>query len=144
MSSVKTAAEYVKERDAMIRAGAQILSDVLVPAGFHFEPRRGGIGSGGAFAHGQFVRGDRRLEIHFRDTLGLISYHLGKQQVSHQDYLKCLGVYGRHHYPDFPNDPLESFHALAKDLSLFFEDFLTGDGSLLLACAADPPKPSLP
>lgn len=49
--------------------GAKILEQVLGPHGFEFRFQSEGQSSGGLFACGQFVRGDRALELHFRYSL---------------------------------------------------------------------------
>jgi hypothetical protein len=118
--------------------GAEVIGKVLVPAGFTFKFRGDGIGSGGHFASGEFVRGDRRLEFHFRYTLGMVTYHVGTAELSHEDYLRCLGVHEKRHYPDFPKHPLDSFIELSKDLAEFCSDFVTGDASKFLSCT--PPE----
>jgi hypothetical protein len=63
--SKPTAAEILRE-------GAAILAPVLEPHGFRFVLETEGRGSGGHFAAGAFVRGDRRLELHYRHALGLV------------------------------------------------------------------------
>ena len=115
--------------------GASLLEPVLGPHGFSFVFREEGRGSGGVFAVGDFVRGDRRLEIHLRHSVGLVSYHLGAAQVSHGGYMEELGVRPRAAYPGFSDDPLDGFRHLADDLERFAEDFLAGDGALVLRAA---------
>ena len=63
-------------------AGVGILDSVLSPYGFVFEFRDEGIGAMGPFAWGEFVRGDRRLELHYRYGLGLVTYHADGKQVN--------------------------------------------------------------
>jgi hypothetical protein len=121
---------------AMLLRGAEILGEVLQPAGFAFEFRGSGEGSGGLFAWGEFVREDRRVEIHFRHTLGMVAYHVGAAKLTHEDYLKCLGVYEKRHFPDFPKHPLDSFKELSRDLREFCTDFVAGDASKFLSCTA--------
>jgi hypothetical protein len=58
-------------REILLR-GKEELDPLLTPQGFYFEFRSEGPSSGGPFAWGEFVRGDRRLELHFRDSLGLV------------------------------------------------------------------------
>jgi hypothetical protein len=116
--------------------GAEILATVLVPAGFVFNFREHGRGSGGQFAWGEFVRDDRRLEFHFRFSLGMVTYHVGSARLGHEEYMKRLGVYERRHYPDFPEHPLDSFTELSRDLVEFCSDFTLGDASRFLSCAS--------
>ncbi|HKI87011.1 MAG TPA: HXXEE domain-containing protein, partial [Thermoanaerobaculia bacterium] len=67
---------------AKLAEGCKILGSVLLPHGFHFELREVGKSSGGYFAWGEYVKGDRRLEIHFRYSPGHITYHFGDRSIS--------------------------------------------------------------
>jgi hypothetical protein len=106
----------------------------MKPHGFVFELRDEGAGSGGYFAWGEFVRGDRRLEFHYRTSLGLVRYHLGLQSSSHEGYMREIGVLGRNRYPRLSQDPLDGFRDLTHDLH-FATDFLSGSGTVLQAAA---------
>jgi hypothetical protein len=117
--------------EARLRAGVVAVAEVLAPHGFTFRFRESGNSSGGPFASGEFVRGDRRLELHVRESLGLVRYHLGSHSARHEHYMKELGVWPRCEYPDFPNDALDPFARLAHDLS-FAGEFMSGDARLLL------------
>jgi 1-acyl-sn-glycerol-3-phosphate acyltransferase len=118
-----------------LRAGVKIIEPIMNPYGFHFIFHRAGSSSGGNFASGYFVNGKRRLEFHFRQTLGLVTYHVGDKSLSHKNYMRLLGVNGA--YPDFPKDPLDSFHSLASDLQNYCSDFLAGDGTQFLRFASE-------
>lgn len=87
-----------------LHSGAEILSAVMKPHGFVFEFRDEGVGSGGYFTWGEFVREDRRLELHYRNSLGLVQYHLGPQHVSHEGFTREIGVLGRNRYPSFSHE----------------------------------------
>jgi hypothetical protein len=115
--------------------GADILAPVLVPNGFHFVFRGKGRSSGGEFAWGEFVRAERKLELHFRNSLGLVRYHTGHQSASHEAYMREVGVFEHCQYPGFPDEAITSFRALAHDLS-FAEDFLSGSAAVLQRAAA--------
>ncbi|MGA7238049.1 MAG: hypothetical protein WBY44_20345 [Bryobacteraceae bacterium] len=117
--------------EARLRAGVATIATVLAPHGFRFLVRESGNSSGGPFAFGEFVRGDRRLELHVRDSLGLVRYHLGSHSASHEYYMKELGEWPRCDYPGFPNDPMDPFERLAHDLK-FAGEFMSGDARLLL------------
>lgn len=108
--------------------GAEILARVLQPHGFIFKSEASGKGSGGEFSSGAFSRDNRRLELHFRDSLGLVSYHIDRYSLDHETYMRLLDVYGRNEYPGFPKCPLESFHHLAADIQKYCESFTSGDG----------------
>ncbi len=122
-------------RDALLR-GAQILERKLLPLGFHFQFRREGKASGGDFAWGEFIRGDRRLELHFRFSLGLVRYWLGDQGVYHQLYMRHLGARERSRYPGYSEDVDAQFESLLHDLE-FAEDFLSGSGEVLKQAASE-------
>ncbi len=112
---------------ATLQLGVEILTPVLAPHGFHFEFRESDKGSGGHFAWGQFVRGDRRLELHFRHALGLVTYHLGDVVLTHEDFMRvALGGARENAYPGFSNDPLDGFRHLRHDLERFAAAFLAG------------------
>jgi hypothetical protein len=109
-------------------AGAELLSTVLQPHGFVFRLEAHDKGSGGFFASGAFSKDNRRLELHFRHSLGMVSYHIGEDSLDHETYMRLLGVYGRNQYPDFPKEPLDSFRHLCADIQEYCEDFISGDG----------------
>jgi hypothetical protein len=113
--------------------GADTLAKVL-PKDFNFQFHGGGKSSGGNYAWGEFVRGDRKLEIHVRGNLGLVRYHVGAESASHESYMRELGVRERCHYPGFSEDPRDAFQGLAHDLA-FADDFLTGTAALLRQAA---------
>lgn len=121
-------------KEALIK-GAHILESVLGPKGFQFHFRGEGKGSGGNFAWGEFVRGERKLELHFRFSLGLVSYHVADQGASHGAYMAELGVSDKCRYPGVSEDPEAAFSDLAHDLA-FADDFVSGSAEVLLAAAA--------
>ena len=109
----------------VLRAGCEILDTVLVPHGFHFALRDAARSSGGHFAWGKYVRGDRRLALHFRASLGLVTYHLGDVQVSHESCVRTLhGASVGNAYPGFSDDPLDGFRHLRQDLERYASAFL--------------------
>jgi hypothetical protein len=120
--------------EARLRAGVLAIAEVLAPQGFAFRFCESGPSSGGPFASGEFVRGDRRLEFHVRHGLGLVRFHVGSHSASHEYYMKELGVLSQCKYPGFPNDPLDPFVRLAHDLG-FAGEFVSGDARLLLTAS---------
>jgi hypothetical protein len=108
--------------------GMAIVESVLQPHGFKFMLGNVGQGSGGHFASGEFSRDDRRLELHFRHSLGLVTYHIGKHTLDHETYLRYLGKWQQRKYPGFSDDPLDGFRHLAHDLQTFCMDFVSGPG----------------
>jgi hypothetical protein len=126
---VKASARAINPKDALVE-GAKILKAALSPYGFRFRFRGSGRGSGGNFASGAFVRGNRQLELHFRWSLGLVRYHADKASASHEFYMRELGVWDRCQYPGFSDDPNDAFRGLGHDLG-FAQDFLTGSALIL-------------
>jgi len=114
--------------------GARVLLRVLEPHGFHFELRGEGKGAGGNFAWGEFVRADRRLEVHVRYNLGLVVYHSADRSASHESYMRELGVIEQCRYPGFSNNTATEFEGLAHDL-VFADDFLSGTADMLQRAA---------
>ncbi|HEV2304033.1 MAG TPA: hypothetical protein VGR93_00810 [Candidatus Acidoferrales bacterium] len=121
-------------KDALID-GARILGGLLFKKGFEVRFRGAGKSSGGDFAWGEFFRADRRLELHFRASLGLVRYHVGDQSASHEFYMRELGVLDQCRYPTFSNDPMSAFEGLLHDLG-FADDFLDGSAEKLREAAA--------
>jgi hypothetical protein len=119
-----------------LRQGSKILDPVLRPYGFQFTEGSSGIGSGGSFACGDYVFENKRLELHFRYTLGFVTYHLNNYSVSHTAYMRALlGESGGNQYPGFSDDPMNGFRHLAHDLQNFAGDFLFGNGVILVKAA---------
>jgi len=111
----------------VLNRGATILEPVLRPHGFVFVERGTGKGSGGEFAWGEFVHGDRRLELHFRYSLGLVTYHVGQMSVAHEHLMRTIvGSVGGNEYPGYSTDPLDGFRHLRHDLERYGSAFLTG------------------
>jgi hypothetical protein len=120
----------------IFRAGCKALDEVMNPHGFFLVEGASGKSSGGNFASGEYVRGNRRLEIHFRFSLGLVSYHMGSLSLGHEAYMRALlGKGGGNQYPGFSNDPLDGFRHLGYDLAHFCGDFLCGSGEEFGRCA---------
>jgi len=116
-------------------AGRQILDPILNPRGFLFRETGTGKGSGGDFASGQYEKGNRFIELHFRYSLGLVKYHIGALAIRHEDYMRSLlGTSGGNKYPGFSNDPIDEFRNLSFDLETFSIDFLAGAGEEFLRC----------
>ena len=120
----------------LLLEGIRVLDPFFAPRGFHFQFRGEGKGSGGEYAWGEYTRHDRRLELHFRFTLGLVGYHISDLGASHETYMRQLGVWEQCRFPGFSNDPLLAFANLTQDL-LYAEDFLSGSGDVLRMAAAN-------
>ena len=117
--------------------GVEILNGVLSSHGFVFQLGACDKGSGGWFASGSYRRGERELELHFRGSLGLVTYHIGDDSLDHETYMRFVGAYGQNQYPGFPKEPIESFMHLASDISNYCTDFVSGDGSQFRAWAQE-------
>jgi hypothetical protein len=117
------------------RVGCKILDEVMNPHGFFLIEGLSGTSSGGNFARGEYIRGDRKLEIHFRFSLGLVTYHMGDLSLRHESYMRALlGKDGGNQYPGFSDDPLDGFSHLSYDLSHFCGDFMNGSGEEFERC----------
>jgi len=103
--------------------GVKILSTYFEPLGFHFKLTGTGQSSGGHFAYGQFVCGDREIELHFRWSLGLVSYKVGDTVLGHEDYINLLDKHGQNKYPNFSDEPIDAFKCLKSDLENLLKDF---------------------
>jgi hypothetical protein len=113
--------------DEVLRTGSEILSDLLAEYGFIFHLSSSGSSSGGRFASGAFVRGNRKLDLHFRSSLGMVIYYLGDRSISHLDFMwSVLGKLRASRYPGFSDDPLDAFRNLRSDLAEYAADFLFG------------------
>jgi len=111
-----------------LQSGRAILDPVLEPHGFNYFETSAGKGSGGYFASAEYSIGDRRLELHFRYSLGLVRYHFGFMSLSHEEYMTAkLGGSGRSAYPGFSADPIDGFRHLREDLESHCGEFLSGD-----------------
>ena len=134
-----TAAEILAE-------GRAILDPVLVPHGFGFALEREARGSGGAFATASYSRGDRRLELRYRSSLGLVRYHLRSESISHEELVYAvLGGKPGNEYPGFSHERMAAFRHLAHDLEHLGGAFLNGsDAELesLFTQAAENPRPT--
>lgn len=113
-------------------AGCQILDPVFVPQGFLFRLGAVRKGSGGEFAMGEYLRGHRGLELHFRWSLGLVTYKLGTVGASHEAVMRALGVHGQNEYPGFSDEPLEGFRHFRSDIERYGQVFLTGSDAEVL------------
>jgi len=125
---VSPAAGAAEDPKRQLLAGVRILDEVMRRHGFEFRFENEGRGSGGRFANGSYYRDDRRLELHFRGSLGMVTYWIGESRLMHLDYMRSLGVYGRNRYPDFSDDALDSFRELGKGIAEFAQDFTGGNG----------------
>ena len=112
----------------ILREGRNVLDPVMVRHGFSFKPGPAGPSSGGPYTSGVYVNGNRKLETHFRFSLGLVTYHFGQTSLDHESYMRVLlGANGGNKYPGFSEDPIDAFRGLAYDLENFATAFLNGN-----------------
>jgi hypothetical protein len=114
----------------VLELGAQELGLLLGPAGFQFAATGSGSSSGGPFASGEFRRGDRRLELHVRFSLGMVTYHVAESLLTHEELVRAakglLAISGDPEYPGFSDDPREAFPRLRRDIERFGQCFVAG------------------
>ena len=120
----------VREATALLERGVAELTAVLGPAGFEFIQSDEGVDSGGAFASGEFLKGDRRLELGVRSSLVLVRYHFGDESLPHEDLVRGVraleAIAAEGQYPGFSSDPMAGFRHLRNDLDRFGAIFLRG------------------
>jgi hypothetical protein len=119
-----------REATALLERGVAELAEVLGPAGFEFIQSDEGTDNAGPFASGEFLKGDRRLELSVRSSLVLVRYHFGDESLSHEDLVRGVraleGISVEGEYPGFSNDPMAAFRHLRHDLERFGAIFLRG------------------
>ena len=109
-------------RSETLRRGVDILDAVMAPAGFDFEQVHDGT-----YVCGRYRRADRTLELHFSDSLRLVSQRIGDIVVMHDDYMRALVGPSGGHYPSSSAEPLEGFRGLRTDLREHGGEFLRGN-----------------
>ena len=120
-----------KSPTEILRDGRLVLDPVMEKFGFIFAGVLSGKGSGGPYASGTYLNKDRKLQIHFRYSLGLVTYHFGTLSMDHASYMRALlGNVGGNKYPGFADSPLVQFDDLAYDLRTYATAFLNGDFDL--------------
>jgi hypothetical protein len=132
----------------VLRQGAAELDAILGPHGFTFLETGSGLGSGGHYARGEFRRERRRLELHVRWSLGLVTYHVDDASLSHEDLTRAVAATQHVHepaqYPGFSEQPVDGFRHLAADLVRFARVFTRGTAeefSAMVAWVRQHPKP---
>lgn len=121
-----------KNASEMLVEGAKLLEPLLLSHDFRFRLLKTGHSSGGQFASGEFTRGFRRLEFHYRYSLGMVTYHLGDSSMGHEEYMRSLlGKPYASLFPGFYTDPLDAFRDLLGDLESRAGEFLSGTDNAL-------------
>jgi hypothetical protein len=115
-----------KPKDVLLQ-GAELLRPLFTEHGFAFELLGGGPSSGGEFAYAEYRKGERRIEFHFRHSLGMVTYHLGPDSISHEQYMFSVREKpSLSRYPGFSGDPLDAFRDLGGDIEAYCAEFLGG------------------
>lgn len=124
-----------EKRETLLRA-AELLAPAL--ANFHFRVIACGCGAGGAFAHGEFALGERRVVLLIRHQALLVIYRIGNAAITHHQYFgppAALSEYG--HSPQwFAGSVLAAVASVKRDLALHGADFVHGHGERFLKIAA--------
>ena len=124
--------------EEILLQGSGLLLPLFSAHGFVFMQLANGSSSGGRFASAEFRRGDRWFEFHFRYSLGMVTYHLGSESISHQEYMcSVLGKPNLSRYPGFSDEPLAAFRDLRTDLEEYCGDFLEGTNETFLSRIED-------
>lgn len=135
---MEIAIEMPNDPEEILLKGSELLKPLVTQYGFALRRLSKGKGSGGAFASAEFRRADRRFEFHVRFSLGLVTYHLGSESISHEEYMySVLGEATLSRYPGFFNDPLEAFRGLRDDMRDYCADFLEGPNEVFLSRIKD-------
>jgi len=61
-----------------LKEGRKFIDPIMEANGFHWEAGLAGKSSGGYSDSGQYVKGDRKLQLHFRHFLGLVTYYIAE------------------------------------------------------------------
>lgn len=113
-----------------LEMGAEILGVKLYPLGFTFSIVEQGKGSGGHFAVGAFINGDREIRLWYRFELSGVAFRKAEVERGHVEFMQFLGLEDKSSFPGFGNgDPLAGFRHLLRDLEhcgLFLEQ--NGEG----------------
>jgi hypothetical protein len=113
--------------ESLLAFGREVLDPVLEAAGFRFLAGDAGRGSGGHYTRADYTRGSRRLELHYRRSLGLVRYHVGHVSLAHREYVDAVaGSRAPREYPGFSDDPRDGFRHLRADLERYGSAFLEG------------------
>jgi hypothetical protein len=136
-AACRSSDKIVTKPREILGLGCEVLDPILHAHGFSFEYGGEGPSSGGPYAFGSYVNSDRRIEIHFRHSLGLVTYHFGEASLDHEAYMRALlGDAGGNKYPGFSDNPLDAFGDLADDLQSFAGAFLNNDAEGFMRCVA--------
>ena len=115
--------------DELLDRGLAEITPVLTAAGFAYIKAPTAYDDNGTpYASGDFLKGDRRLELQVRRSLNVVRYHFGDDVLSHDDVVRGAravdGLTGEAQYPGFSDDPMAGFRHLRADIERFGDIFL--------------------
>jgi hypothetical protein len=123
------------EAAEILQRGADLLDPIMRAHSFSYAAGPTGTSSNGSFASGAYSRDDRKLEIHYRQSLGLVTYHVGGYSLRHEVFMRALlGPEGGNRFPGFSSEPMDAFRDLQYDLRTHAGDFLSGSGEVFRRC----------
>lgn len=123
----------MRTRTDILAEGADILAPLMIENGFSFSIDAEGHSSGGDFAQGAWRKGNRKLELHFRFSLGLVGYYVGEAGVGHEGYVWAVtGKRRAGRYPGSSTEPLDAFRHLKDDIEEHCSVFLRGTDQELI------------
>jgi hypothetical protein len=111
------------------------LNPVLNPLGYSFESDGYAVTSGGPFASGFFVNGEKKIGLIYRSFSGLgsVNYECRQSAVSHSDLMRYLGKeeesklkYDSKKFSSYARDDGDVLGALMHDIQSFEIEMLTG------------------
>ena len=108
----------------LLEQGRAVLDPLLRSHGFAFEPGASGVGSGGPYARGAYVRGAHRLEFSVRWQLGEVVYRVGETSLPHDEFMRAVAGPRQAKYPGFSSNPVDGFRDLRDDLEHHGKAFL--------------------
>jgi hypothetical protein len=113
--------------------GIAILMPFLQEHGFQHTATEDRRGSGGMAAMGTIAKQERSIALHHRFGLGIVEYKVKDCTISHEQYLDYLGIDTDSQFLWCRMDlGILRYKALLYDLTQFFDDFLTGDGHVVV------------
>jgi hypothetical protein len=110
------------------------LNPVLNPLGYVFEADGYAVSSGGPFASGFFVNGEKKIGLIYRSFSGLgsVNYECRQSAVSHSDLMRYLGKedqsklkYDSKKFSSYAREEGDVLDALIHDIQSFEIDLLT-------------------
>lgn len=128
-----------KECEQWLIEFTQKLNPFLNPLGFVFEISGSGVSSGGEFAAGFYVNGDKKIGLIYRAITGLgsVNYEYHQMAISHSNLMSHLGKYevsklkyDTNKFSSYSKDGGSVHDALVYDIQNFGMTFLVSSDEL--------------